>query len=68
MDVRLPDGDGLSLAAELCRLLSTRPVLIALTGLPGMEEQCRAAGFDTYLLKPADPAALAALVAQSRPS
>ncbi len=62
MDVRLPDGDGFSLVAELCRLLPTRPVLIALTGLPGLADRCRAAGFDGYVLKPADPAALAALV------
>lgn len=64
VDVRLPDGDGFMLAAELCRVLAARPGLIAHTGLPGLEERCRAAGFDHYVLKPADPAALAELVAR----
>jgi CheY-like chemotaxis protein len=68
LDVLLPDGDGLTLGAELARLLPTRPVLIALTGVPGLDEKCRAAGFDRYLLKPADPAALAALLAGCAPS
>lgn len=65
LDVRLPDGDGLSLGADLCALLPARPLLIALTGLPGLIAQCQAAGFDHYVLKPADPAALALLVAQA---
>lgn len=64
MDVRLPDGDGYSLAAELCKLLAVRPLLIAVTGLQDQEEKCRDAGFDYFLLKPADPAALAALLAR----
>jgi CheY-like chemotaxis protein len=63
-DLRLPDGDGITLAGELCVLLPARPVLVALTGLPNQEANCRAAGFDHYLLKPADPAALAALLAR----
>jgi CheY-like chemotaxis protein len=67
VDVRLPDGDGFSLADELRRRLPVRPGLIAHTGLPGLEERCRAAGFDHTLLKPADPAALAELVAKSAP-
>src|SRR5215212_6306163 len=64
LDVRLPDGDGFTLAEELCRVLGSRPGLIAHTGLPGLEARCRAAGFDSYLLKPVDPAALADLVAR----
>jgi CheY-like chemotaxis protein len=63
LDLRLPDGDGFALAAELCALLPARPLLVALTGLPNLDAACRAAGFDYYLLKPADPAALAALLA-----
>jgi CheY-like chemotaxis protein len=65
LDLALPDGDGLALATELCALLPIRPVLIALTGRTGLEERCRAAGFNFYLLKPADPAALAQLIAQT---
>ena len=63
IDVRLPDGDGFALAGELCRILRAKPVLIAHTGYPGLEGRCRAAGLDHYLLKPTDPAALAALLA-----
>ncbi len=66
-DVRLKDGNGFGLAAELCRVLPVRPILVALTGLQDQEEQCRAAGFDHYVLKPADPAALVALVARLTP-
>lgn len=62
LDLRLPDGDGFSLAVELCGVLPAKPVLIAHTGYPGMEEKCRAAGFDHYLLKPTDPVALATLL------
>lgn len=64
LDVRLPDGDGFALAAELCKLLPRRPAFIAHTGLPGLAEDCRAAGFEHYLLKPADPTELAEIVAK----
>jgi DNA-binding response OmpR family regulator len=64
VDIRLPDGDGVTLGGELCRLLPARPVLIAITGLPNQEANCRAAGFDHYILKPADPTALAEFVSQ----
>jgi CheY-like chemotaxis protein len=64
MDIRLPDGDGFALGGELRRRLPVRPVLIALTGLPNQEANCRAAGFDHYILKPADPTALMAILAQ----
>ncbi|MBA4067578.1 MAG: response regulator [Isosphaera sp.] len=62
-DLRLPDGDGCGLAVELAMLLTPRPALVAVTGLMGQEGRCRAAGFDHYFLKPADPAALAAVMA-----
>lgn len=65
LDVRLPDGNGFTLAEELCRALPARPRLIAYTGLSGLGAKCRAAGFEHYVLKPADPAALANLVAGS---
>lgn len=67
LDVRLSDGDGFALAAELCGLLPARPVFVALTGLPNQEANCRAAGIDYYMLKPADPAALTATLAQCGP-
>ncbi|MBN9118815.1 MAG: response regulator [Planctomycetes bacterium] len=69
LDVRLPDGDGFTLAAELCRALPVRPGLIVHTGLPGLDQKCRAAGFDHYVLKPADPAVLVDLVGRyARPT
>lgn len=56
MDVLMPDIDGLTAAAEICRRWSpsTRPRLIALTAMaaPGDEERCRKAGFDDYMSKP----------------
>lgn len=64
VDIRLPDGNGFTLGGELRRLLPAPPVLIAISGLHGQEDNCRAAGFNHYLLKPADPAALAALLAR----
>jgi CheY-like chemotaxis protein len=67
LDVRLPDGDGFTLAEELCRVLPARPGLIAHTGLPGLDERCRLAGFEHYLLKPTDPLALAELVKKCAP-
>lgn len=66
LDVRLTDGDGFTLAAELCRVLPARPVLIAHTGVPGLEQRCRAAGFDHCLLKPADPEQLEKIVQTCR--
>jgi CheY-like chemotaxis protein len=61
-DVRLPDGDGYALAAEVCQLLTRRPALVALTGLSGQEARCQAEGFDRCILKPADPVELANLL------
>jgi CheY-like chemotaxis protein len=62
LDIRLPDGDGYTLAGDLCRLLPVRPILVAVTGLPNQEERSRAAGFDHHYLKPVDPAVLATLL------
>ena len=62
LDVLLPDGDGYTLAAELCRLLAVRPALVAVTGLPDQEERSRAARFDHHYLKPLNPGVLATLL------
>lgn len=62
LDLVLPDGDGCALADELCGALPARPVLVAVTGVPGQAEKCRAAGFDHLLLKPADPKELVRLL------
>jgi len=62
LDLRLGDGDGYDLAGELDCVMPRRPILIAVTGVQGQDERCRAAGFEGCLLKPAEPAELVALV------
>lgn len=62
LDLMLPDGDGYGLAGDLCRALARRPVLVAVSGLTGQEQRCRAAGFDHVLAKPAAPDELRALL------
>ena len=55
-DIGLPRLNGLRVAGELAEL-KPRPLLIAVTAYGGVytEELARAAGFDHYLVKPADP-------------
>ena len=63
-DLRLPAADAWDLAATLSRRPGPRPILVALTGSARVadRERCRAAGFDHYLLKGSDPAALVAVL------
>jgi CheY-like chemotaxis protein len=68
-DLGLPGLDGFGVAGELRDDRATaHAYLIALTGYGGDEVRRRAreSGFDVFLTKPADPAALLALVAESR--
>ena len=67
LDIGLPDGDGYQLADKLVAGLARRPLMVALTGYGNGEERARAAGFDHYLLKPAEPAVLAAVLARHAP-
>jgi CheY-like chemotaxis protein len=57
LDLLMPRTDGLELARQLRAPGATRPVLVALTGLPA--EMCRGraqeAGFDHFFVKPAEP-------------
>ena len=57
LDVRLPDGDGLELAASLPR---PHPLIVALTAsvVPSPRAEATAAGCDAFLEKPFEPAAL----------
>ena len=66
-DIGMPRLDGLKVAEELAEL-TPRPLLIAVTGFSGAypEEQAKAAGFDFYLVKPADPFAIDALIQNRR--
>ena len=43
--------------------LARCPLLVAVTGVGGADDACRAAGFDGVFLKPADPSRLADLLA-----
>jgi two-component system CheB/CheR fusion protein len=68
-DIGLPGLDGYKLAAELRQNPATAQArLIALTGYGTDEDRRRSreAGFDAHLTKPADPAALRALLNRGR--
>jgi CheY-like chemotaxis protein len=64
-DIQLPRLSGLEVAAHLSALGPARPLLIAVTAFAGAypEDRARAAGFDHYLVKPADPFAIERLIA-----
>ena len=63
-DIALPKVNGLALAAEIAAQLSAKPLLIAVTAFSGEypEAKARAAGFDYYLTKPADPFVIERLI------
>jgi DNA-binding response OmpR family regulator len=62
-DIGLPRLNGLRVAAEIAEL-KPKPLLIAVTAYGGVypEETALAAGFDHYLVKPADPFAIEKLI------
>lgn len=64
-DIGLPKKNGILVGEELIESLSDRPLLIAVTGYgdPTTRELAAAAGFDHFLVKPADPFAIETLVA-----
>ena len=69
VDIGLPGVSGYALAGLLREALpATRPLLIAYTGdgRAGVQEKCRAAGFDACLIKPGDPAVLKELLQTER--
>jgi DNA-binding response OmpR family regulator len=63
-DIGLPKRNGLLVAEELAESLPHRPLLIAVTGYGEQVSQglAEAAGFDHYLVKPADPFRIVALI------
>jgi len=58
IDLYLGRDNGYELARDLCAALPVRPLLIAVTGRPGLAGKSRAAGFDHHFLKPTDLTAL----------
>jgi DNA-binding response OmpR family regulator len=64
LDLRLPDGDGLSLLKRLREDGGTLPVIAALTGRdePEIRARCLRAGCVDVLVKPVDVRGLGALV------
>jgi CheY-like chemotaxis protein len=62
MDLHRPDVSGFDLARHLRWMAPWRPLLVALTGMPGSENRARAEGFDLHVAKPADPHRLVALL------
>jgi DNA-binding response OmpR family regulator len=62
-DIAMPRLNGLRVAEELSAM-TPRPLLIAVTAYGGVypEELARTAGFDHYLVKPADPFAIDTLI------
>jgi DNA-binding response OmpR family regulator len=62
MDIGIPGMDGYRLAGRLCEVLGRRPLLVAITGYGNLEDRSRQEGFDHHFLKPADPAALVAVL------
>ncbi|KFI06700.1 PAS domain S-box protein [Massilia sp. BSC265] len=69
LDIGLPDSSGHELAMNIRKRSSAQPVLIALTGFGMSQDRDKAteAGFDHYLVKPADLDALARLLADVPP-
>jgi CheY-like chemotaxis protein len=64
LDVRLPDGDGLALAAELQENGKARPIVVVLSAsvLPSERDAALRSGADAFLAKPYHPNELVALV------
>ncbi len=65
VDVRLPDGSGLDLAAELTRQPRVGPakvVIVSASVLPAERSSAIATGADGFLAKPFDPADLIELI------
>ena len=58
LDLWLGPESGYDLARDLCAALPVRPLLVAVTGHPGLAATSLAAGFDRHFLKPTDLVAL----------
>jgi CheY-like chemotaxis protein len=63
-DINLPKRDGFTVARDLVNALPDDPLFIAVTAYSDLypQAQARDAGFDHYLVKPADPFQIEALI------
>ena len=63
-DLGLPKRNGLLVGEEILGVLDPRPLLIAVTGYGdnATRELARTAGFNHFLVKPADPFEIEALI------
>ena len=70
LDLDMPGPDGCEVLNELKKLEGqiSNVLYVCLTGRsePGDEERCIAAGFDRFISKPMEPAALHALLGEAR--
>jgi DNA-binding response OmpR family regulator len=62
-DIGLPGKDGFQVGSEISKM-SRRPLLIAVSAYSddAIKDSARAAGFDHYFVKPANPTELRALI------
>jgi PAS domain S-box-containing protein len=69
LDIGLPDSSGYDLAANIRKISSVQPSLIALTGFGTMSDRDLATevGFDHYFVKPADLDALSKVLSEVSP-
>jgi len=67
LDLSMPGMDGYQVARKLRAMFRDKPVLLVALTAHGFEEdrrRCEEAGFDRHLVKPVDPAQLAALLGE----
>ncbi len=66
LDIRLPDGSGLTACAELCRVLpNTRVLILTSVATDNLIQQAIQAGAQGYLMKEIDPEGLTRAIADA---
>jgi DNA-binding response OmpR family regulator len=62
LDIGLPGMNGFDVARQIRAAFGSKPRLIAVSGYTNKDEECHAAGIDHYLIKPAHPEMIDALL------